>query len=181
MSAPVAEIDEHALERDPAARFQFLAAFIGLTEADRALIRASRPHLQPWMDTLMRAIEGRLLGFSNTARHFHGAAPAMVTVHLRAYVDALLRPREQETLAGYLAQVARAHGPDGGDPVVIVPLVAADALLGFIADQVIGAVAALDLPEARRLDAARAWSKLLWIQADLFHWEASRSAAGRLS
>ncbi|MBK9366486.1 MAG: protoglobin family protein [Deltaproteobacteria bacterium] len=169
-------VDVARLEGDVAYRVAFLTAYVGLTEVDRALIRASRPHLTPWLDALMVAIEGRLLGFSNTARHFDGLPPAMVTVHLRAYVDTILRPRDEAQLAAYLDHVARAHGPDGGDPRIVVPLVEVSGLLAFITDQVIGAVAELDLPVERRFAAARAWSKLLWIQADLFHWDAARRA-----
>ncbi len=169
-------VDEARLEVDPAYRFAFLAAYVGLDERDRALIRASRAQLRPRMPALLEAIRGRLLGWSNTARHFGAAAPAMVTVHLQGYVDMLLRLREDDDLGAYLARVGRAHGPDGGDPAVVVPLVQVDALLGFIADQVLGEVSTLDLPEARRLEAMRAWSKLLWIQADLFHWDAARRA-----
>lgn len=168
------DVDEVRLESDAAYRFGFLAAYIGLDETDRALIRASRVYLQPKMPELLAALQDRLLGWSNTRRHFAGQPPAMVTVHLAAYVDHLLRIRDDDDLSLYLERVAGAHGPTRGDPGVVVPLVQLDGLLGFIADQVIGAVGAMDLPEPRRLGAIRAWSKLLWIQADLFHWEADQ-------
>lgn len=170
-------IDEARLETDAAYRFGYLAAYVGLDETDRALIRASRVYLQPKMPELLAALQDRLLGWSNTRRHFAGQPPKMVTVHLAAYVDALLRIRDDEDLGLYLERVARAHGPTRGDATIVVPMVQLDGLLGFIADQVIGAVGAMDLPEARRLGAIRAWSKLLWIQADLFHWEAGRRGA----
>lgn len=173
-------VDEARLAVDPAYRFAFLAAFVGLTPADRALIRASRAHLEPWMPTLLARLRARLLGFSSTRRHFAGRPPEAVAVHLGAYVDTLLRLRDDEELGRYLAWVAEAHGPEAGDPpvaspTIAVPLVQIGALLGFVADEVTGAVAALDLPETQRLAAIRAWSKLLWIQAEMFQW---RAAAG---
>ena len=68
---------------------------------------------------------------------------------------------------GSLDEVGATHRAHSGSRHVDVPAVQVNALLGFIADQVVRTVVELDLPLRQRVRAIRAFNKLLWIQNDL--------------
>ena len=165
-------VDEARLETDPVYRFAFVRQYVGLSDADLALVRASRALMAPLVPDLLAAVHGRLTGWACTRRHFR--SDELVTVHLRGYVESLLLLRGDEALGPWFARVAGAHRADAGDPAVSVPLVQIDALLGFIADQVIVAITGLALSPERTIAAIRAFSKLLWVQNDMFQWRYAR-------
>ncbi|MCC6524197.1 MAG: hypothetical protein IT373_16170 [Polyangiaceae bacterium] len=167
-------VDEARLETDAAYRFAFVRQYVGLTDEDLALARASRSLMARMVPELLAAVHGRLTGWAATRRHFHD--DALVTVHLRGYVESLLLLRGDDAQALWFERVARAHTPEAGDPMVSVPLVQIDALLGFIADQVIVGIDRLELPPDRKIRAIRAFSKLLWVQNDMFQWLRARRA-----
>lgn len=148
----------------------WVAEFIGLDEQDHALVVGTRPLLEQALPGILEGIQQRLLGSPRTRRHFEldgPADPETVTRHLEHYVNAVVRCTPAE-LEGFLGGVATAHTAERGDPRVSVPLLESTALLGFINAAVLDAVWALRLPELRRQQAARAWTRLLWLQQAAF-------------
>jgi len=163
-------VDEARLERDIAYRFRWLAEFIGLTDRDLRIIRAARPLLTPLIPDLTERIRARMFAWESTRRHFlrdGQVDPAIVGAHLGGYIERLLELAGDDRMGPYLDRVGAVHRRTAGDPTIDVPLVQVDALLGFIADQMIAVIADMSLPETRKIDAIRAFSKLLWIQNDL--------------
>lgn len=163
-------VDEARLETDIVYRFNWLAEFIGLTERDLRIIRAARPLVTPLIPELTERIRARMFAWEATRRHFlrdGQVDPAIVGAHLGGYIERLLALAGDDRMGPYLDRVGAVHRRTAGDPDIEVPLVQMDALLGFIADQMIEVIAEMELPEARTIDAIRAFSKLLWIQNDL--------------
>ena len=68
----------------------------------------------------------------------------------------------------YLDWVGKIHTPKAGSTAVNVPIVQIDALMGFVADAITNTIFSLNLPRIVEIATIRAFSKLLWIQNDLF-------------
>ncbi len=169
--APAPPFDESRLETDPAARYAYLASFIGLTALDLDVIRGARPFLEDRLDRMVEELTGRVVDFEPAARHFRTESGEIdrprITRHLRGYLARLLSEPGGPGFGGYLDGVAGTHRSTGGTSRADVPQVQVNALLGFISDRVVRTVAELELPLRQRLRAIRAFNKLLWIQNDL--------------
>ena len=164
-------IDEDRLEHDAAYRYAYLAEFIGLTELDLVVIRGARVVLEPRLERMVETLTGRVMAFEPAARHFRGPDGAIdragITAHLRGYLIRLLSEPGGPGFGQYLDDVGATHRPRPGARRADVPKVQVNALLGFIADQVVRSVVELELPLRQRIRAIRAFNKLLWIQSDL--------------
>lgn len=164
-------IDETRLEHDLAYRFGYLASFIGLTDRERALVRAARPALRDRLDHIVTQISAAMLARPAMLRHFalDGGSPQaqLLERHLRAWIEGLIAKSREPGLAAWMDRVGAMHRAGAGDPRVDVPRVQMNALLGLLSDLILAEVQALDLPADRRFEIARAFSKLLWIQNDL--------------
>jgi hypothetical protein len=152
---------------DATHRFEAAAAFVGLSDADRKRIRLSRRFLGPMLPQLSQVVARRIVGTPQTRRHFEHDGPAdpeVVSRHLLGWVSGLLAVVASDGLPVFLARVGPAHTPGAGDARVSVPPWQLDAMLGFLGDQIKGAIAETVPDPAQRLAAIRSWDRLLWVQ-----------------
>lgn len=180
-------IDEQRLESDLGYRFRYLAEFMGFDERDIQAIHESAAELAPLVPGLVEAVYEKLHGYDATWRHFLprqsgyegpvaetlselGTEHAQIEFrkrHLTSYFVALVsRPYDQNMVA-YLDMVGKMHTPKAGSKTLDVPLVQMNALMGFVADALTGAILGLGLERTREARTLRAFQKLLWLQSDL--------------
>ncbi|HCP12424.1 MAG TPA: hypothetical protein DIT89_08840 [Planctomycetaceae bacterium] len=186
-------VDEALLERDPVARFEWVAAFIGFDAADQAALLATAPLIAPLVPQLVDAVYERLFSWGNTKRHFlprqsgyTGSIPTDLASlqpghemiqfrkrHLAGYLAALVTRNYDTSMVNYLDHVGAIHTPKAGSPALSVPLVQINALLGFVADAVIQTILSLNLEREVEVRTLRAFNKLLRIQSVLIsrHYE----------
>lgn len=151
-----------------------LAEFVGLTEADAAVIRASAPAVLKHETALTSALYEHFLKFPATARFFLGpdGAPDRARIERRRHsLGRWLRETAQAALthdfAYYLLAVGLSHshrdyGPGGKIPpqfMVAAMSLTQSALAGIFRDE-------LGDPE-RALAAAVAWNKLLLLHLNV--------------
>jgi hypothetical protein len=193
---PMRHIDEPRLEADLPYRFGYLTEFMGFGPDDVAAIHAAAPLVAPAVPGLVDAVYDKLFGYDATKRHFvprqsgyTGPVPDSLEgltqeheqiryrkSHLGAYLKRLVTGAYDEKMVAYLDLVGKMHTPKAGSPQLDVPLVQMNALMGFVADALLAAIAGLPLPEAERVRTLRAFNKLLWLQNDLIvrHYAAGR-------
>jgi Protoglobin len=191
-------IDEGRLESDLAYRFGYLAEFMGFGPDDVAAIHALAPALGPVVPGLVDAVYEKLQGYDATWRHFiprqhryKGALPTSLAEltqdheiiqfrksHLSRYLVQLVTRPYDAKMVGYLDMVGKMHTPKGGSPELDVPLVQMNALLGFVADALTGAILGLGLDRETEVRTLRAFQKLLWLQSDLInrHYQATEAS-----
>jgi hypothetical protein len=136
---------------------------------------------------LVDAVYVKLFRYDATKRHFvprqsgyDGPVPADLRsltadheqikyrkAHLANYLRKLLTASYDDKMIAYLDLVGKIHTPKAGSRELSVPLVQMNALLGFVADALLGAVLGLDLEGPAKRRAVRAVNKLLWVQNDL--------------
>jgi hypothetical protein len=181
------KIDEPRLETDLQYRFQYLAEFIGFNESDVATILGAAKHLAPVVPALVEAVYKKLFTYDATARHFvprqsgyEGETPVrledltpshpMIAFRkdkLARYLAKLVTGPYDAKMATYLDMVGKIHTEKAGSPMLVVPLVQMNALMGFVADALLATLFSLELPQAEKVQAIRSFNKLLWIQNDL--------------
>jgi hypothetical protein len=185
----VQHIDEEKLDQDIAYRFQFLSGFMGFTQDDIAVVHESAEHLAPLVPGLVDAVYDKLFQYDATKRHFvpkqHGfSGPqpenleeldldheqiAFRKKHLSNYLVKLVTSEYDGKLLQYLDWVGKIHTPDAGNAQIVVPLVQINALMGFVNDALIATIQGLEgVPQEKKTHMIRAFTKLLWIQEDLF-------------
>lgn len=182
-------IDEPALETDLGSRFAYLCEFIGFGEGDIAAIHASAESLGPLVPSLVDAVYDKLQEYDATWRHFvprqHGfegsTAESVADLamdsetiefrkqHLGRYLTKLVTAPYDDNLVAYLDRVGAMHTPGQGSPVINVPLVQMNALMGFVADAFVNTIMSLGLPRDAEITTLRAFTKLLWLQNDLIN------------
>lgn len=194
-------VDEPRLESDLNYRFDYLAGFMGFTEADIAAIHAAGPLLAPKVPYLVDAVYAQLRKQDATWRHFlppqEGYAGRLAgslaelepnheviefrKKHLARYFTKLVTQPYDQKLVTYLDFVGRIHTPHAGSEQVNVPLVQMNALMGFVADALLTTVLELGFEPARERATLRAVNKLLWLQNDLInrHYQALPAASSR--
>lgn len=194
MATNVYQISEERLERDVVYRVDFLRKFMGFSDEDIALIQDAGPVLAPRVPEIVDAVYHRLFAFDLTRRHFvarqHGYEGAVPTsdsdlnadheqvkfrkMHLQAYFVKLVSQPFDSKMLLFLDWVGRIHTAQAGNPAIYVPMVQVNALFGFVHDALTIVLQGAHLPQPRRDGMVRAFSKLLWIQADLFmrHYQA---------
>lgn len=180
-------IDESKLEEDLGYRFGYVSKFMNFGQEDIDAIHGAASHLAPLVPTLVDAVYEHLFSFDATKRHFvprqdgyDGDVPtdleslsldhpmvAFRKQHLGRYLERLVtRPYDGDMLK-YLDLVGKIHTPDAGSKELAVPLVQMNALMGFVADALIGTIMGLGLDHDTETTTVRAFSKLLWLQNDL--------------
>lgn len=196
-------IDEARLESDLGYRFGYLAEFVGFGAEDVEAIHAAAPLLAPLVPTLVDAVYEKLHGYDATWRHFlprqHGyegdvpdrledltmdhAQIRFRKGHLGRYLEALVTRPYDAKMVSYLDAVGKMHTPRAGSPLLDVPLVQMNALLGFVADALTATILGLGLPREQEVRAVRAFGKLLWLQNDLInrHYAAEAEPAGAVA
>lgn len=188
MAKTVERIDEARLEQDVAYRVEFLGKFMGFGAEDITLIHESAAYLAPVVPALVDAVYDKLFSFDATKRHFvprqhgfEGNTPANLDAldldheqiafrkkHLSGYLVKLVTTPYDGKMLQYLDWVGRIHTAKAGNPEIVIPIVQIDALFGFVNDALIATIQGLDAPQAKKDAMVRAFTKLLWIQADLF-------------
>jgi hypothetical protein len=186
-TAELQHIDEPRLERDLGYRFGYLADFIGFGPEDVAVIHDMAACLAPLVPALVDAVYVKLFSYDATKRHFvprqfgfDGTVPQSLEdlsldheqirfrkSHLGAYLRRLVTAEYDPKLVGYLDFVGKIHTPKAGSETINVPLVQMNALMGFVADALLGTILGLDLDRETKTRAVRAFNKLLWLQNDL--------------
>jgi hypothetical protein len=194
----VRKIDEARLEKDLTYRFEYLAEFIGLGEADIHAIHGAAPSLAPLVPKLVDAVYDQLASYDATWRHFvpqqHGyEGPVAENVeslqmedeviqyrkqHLARYLTALVTKEYGPQMILYLDMVGAMHTPAKGNQALHVPLVQMNALLGFVADALVATICSLELNSDTRTSTIRAFTKLLWLQNDLINRHYTRPLKG---
>ena len=189
MTNQIEHIDEQKLETDVPYRVGFLGKFMGFGETDVALLHQAAQHLAPLVPALVDAVYDKLFSFDATKRHFvprehgfEGAAPASLDAleldheqiafrknHLIAYLVKLVTSPYDGKMLQYLDWVGKMHTSKAGNPELLVPLVQIDALFGFVNDALIATLQSLDIEQEKKDAMVRTFTKLLWIQADLFN------------
>ena len=185
---PAEHIDEPRLETDLAYRFGFLTKFMGFGEGDIALIHEAAKYLAPVVPALVDAVYDNLFKFDATKRHFvpqqhgfAGKAPADLAEltltheqiafrkqHLANYLVKLVTTPYDGKMLNYLDWVGKIHTAKAGNPAIVIPLVQINALFGFVNDALIGTIQGLDAPQGKKDAMVRSFTKLLWLQSDLF-------------
>lgn len=192
-------VDEARLESDLGYRFQYVSQFMGFGPNDVAAIHAAAPALEPLVSALVDAVYEQLRRYDATWRHFvpaqqgyEGSLAASVAAlepdhevirfrkkHLGRYLTKLVSQPYDAKMVEYLDFVGKMHTNRAGSPLVNVPLVQMNALLGFVADALTAAIHSLKLERDREIAAIRAFNKLLWLQNDLInrHYLPERKSA----
>ncbi len=188
MAANVQKIDEAKLNDDLAYHFEFVAGFMGFGEEDIKLIHASAEHLAPVVPTLVDAVYDKLFSYDITMKHFvpkqhgfEGSAPANLEElsldheqiafrkkHLSNYLVKLVTTPYDGKMLQYLDWVGKIHTPKAGNPEINIPVVQIMALFGFVNDALIATIGGLDIDAEQKTALSRSFTKLLWIQSDLF-------------
>jgi hypothetical protein len=180
-------IDEPRLENDLGYRVGYLTAFMGFGPDDIAAIHAAASHLAPVVPALVDAVYVKLFTYDATKRHFvprqfgyEGATPVNLETltldheqiqfrkkHLTNYLVKLVTAPYDAKMLQYLDFVGRIHTPKAGSKEINVPLVQMNALMGFVADAILGSILSLPLEPEEKAHTLRAFNKLLWLQNDL--------------
>ncbi len=182
-------IDESRLETDVAYRFEFLAGFMDFGEADIAAVHESATHLAPIVPALVDAVYDKLFSYDATKRHFvprqhgfEGDTPETLEAltldheqiafrksHLSNYLVKLVSSPYDGKMLQYLDWVGKIHTPKAGNSGIVIPIVQIMALFGFVNDALIATIQGLDgVSQEKKTEMIRAFTKLLWIQSDLF-------------
>ncbi len=189
-------IDETRLENDLAYRFEYLAGFMGFSEADIAAIHDSAAYLAPVVPSLVDAVYDKLFQYDATWRHFvprqHGYEGSVVEdveslqmsdeviqfrkQHLGRYLTTLVSKPYDAKMVGYLDFVGAMHTPGTGSQKIDVPLVQMNALMGFVADALVATILGLGLEPEVQERTLRAFNKLLWLQNDLINRHYAKQA-----
>lgn len=187
MASEIKHIDESRLESDLEYRFQYLCEFMGFGAEDIKAIHGSAPLLAPLVDAIVDAVYVKLFQYDATKRHFvprqhgyEGNVPQNLDelrldheqikfrkAHLGGYLKKLVTAPYDAKLVTYLDMVGKMHTPKAGAAHINVPLVQMNALMGFVADALLGIIMSADLPLEQRVATAKAFNKLLWLQNDL--------------
>ena len=182
-------IDEARLESDVAYRFGYVSEFMGFNDQDIQAIHGAAEHLAPVVPALVDAVYDKLQQYDCTWRHFvpkqagfegdlnakdvedlrmDDPQIAFRKKHLQQYLEKLVTAPYDAKMVMYLDTVGKIHTAKAGNPAIVVPMVQINALMGFVSDALMATIMGLEIPESTKTAAVRAFTKLLWIQNDLF-------------
>ncbi len=180
-------INEARLETDLGYRFGYVSEFCEFGQEDIDAVHGAAEHIAPLVPALVDAVYVKLFQYDATKRHFlprqtgyEGEVPVSLEDltpdhemikfrkhHLGRYLTALVQRPYDGKMIEYLDMVGKIHTPKAGSKNLVVPLVQMNALMGFVADALFGAIFSLNLPAEITSRTVRAFNKLLWIQYDL--------------
>ena len=153
-----------------------MADFVGLTDADLALIRASAPALLPRADELAAAVYERFLAYPATARYF---------LHRDGAVNETRLARRKHSLARWLRNsiefqiddqfpvfllavgVVHSNPPLPAGRHGSVPARFMTGTIAFIQSEISAALAQEISDPALAMQTAIAWNKMLMLQLDV--------------
>ena len=157
-------------------RMRQMADFVGLTDADLALIRASAPALLPRADELAAAVYERFLAYPATARYF---------LHRDGAVNETRLARRKHSLARWLRNsiefqiddqfpvfllavgVVHSNPPLPAGRHGSVPARFMTGTISFIQSEISAALAQEISDPAVAMQTAIAWNKMLMLQLDV--------------
>lgn len=157
-------------------RMRQMADFVGLTDADLALIRASAPALLPRADALAAAVYERFLAYPATARYF---------LHRDGAVNETRLARRKHSLARWLRNsiefqiddqfpvfllavgVVHSNPPLPAGRHGSVPARFMTGTISFIQSEISAALAQEISDPALAMQTAIAWNKMLMLQLDV--------------
>lgn len=188
IASTLRRIDEEKLETDLAYRMQFVMEFMDFGERDIDAIHAAAPVIAPLVDGLVDAVYVKLFTYDATKRHFvqrndgfNGEAPTGIDAltmdhaqiqfrkqHLKNYLVKLVTAPYDGKMLGYLDFVGKIHTSAAGSRDLQIPLIQVNALMGFVSTALTTAILGLELDAETKRDTVAAFTKLLWIQNDLF-------------
>jgi hypothetical protein len=183
----VKHIDEVKLETDTTYRFQYMTEFVGFGEAEIKVVLGAAALLAPVVPSLVNAVYDKLFSYDVTKKHFmpkqfgyDGVVPTdlnelnhdhpMIKFRkekLTRYLVKLVSGPYDGKMIDYLDMVGRIHTPMAGARSISIPLIQMNALMGFVSDAITATIMTLQIPDADKVLALRAFNKLLWIQNDL--------------
>ncbi|KAI8807297.1 Protoglobin-domain-containing protein [Cladochytrium replicatum] len=195
-SAP-RHVEREKLYTDAMYRHQYVTAFIDFGEADVAAIKASAKYIGPLLPAIVDAVYDRLFAFDITKAHFtkkqneqfdatenrdkivddlsklnlEADAVAIRKGHLTRYLKKLVTADYADpAFFAYLDRVGWIHLKNPAKKSTInVEYVHINALFGWLHGFVASTVAKIDeIDNETKAAVLGAWSKLLWIQNDLF-------------
>lgn len=179
---------ENRLEQDAVFRFNYVAEVIGLGDDDFAVLREFHDAIEPCLEAIVKRVYEKMFNSATMKRHFvpkhhgfEGAAPESLDKvslnhsqilfrrkKLKEYFAKLSTAAGDETFAVLLDVIGHIHTPHKGSPTLAVPIVQITALLGFIDDQFSHVISKLKLKLAERVKLQRAYSKIFWVQNNMF-------------
>ncbi|MCA8962751.1 MAG: protoglobin family protein [Planctomycetes bacterium] len=182
------KVDAGKLSQDLGYRFEYVSGFMGFGEEDVRAIHDAAAHLAPLVPTLVDAVYDRLFSYDITKAFFaqpqHGYEGETVAhedeltldhpqvafrkQHLANYLVRLVTKPYDESMLKYLDAVGGMHTPNLGNAELVVPIVHVNALFGFVNSALIATLASLDIGAEDKVRMQSAFTKLLWIQNDLF-------------
>ena len=176
-------------------RLSYTLSFLSFRPSCSASNNAAAPYIAPQIPTVLDAVYSKLLSYDITAASFLPPTQAsensdtktptelsLTHAHilrqktfLKAYLLKIASNKDWSPNASiwtYMDKVAFMHTGvqrGGKRPELRVEYMQLGLLLGYVADIVTEAVMGVeDLDVQTRTDVVRAWSKVLWIQNDLF-------------
>lgn len=181
--------EQDRLDTDLKYRFDYLCKFMNFGEKDIAVIKGSASAIAPLVPTIVNAVYDKLFQFDITMAYFteknHGFDGNVeknvkeIDVYnsaqikfrkdmLSKYLVKLVTAQYDIHFVKYLDWVGKIHTNKAGAKSINVEYVHCNALFGFVHDYLLTAIAGLGLPHDDMTAAISAFTKLLWIQNDLF-------------
>ncbi len=189
VATSITEPCESTLESDPAYRFNYVAEVVGLSSSDFDILHRNREVTKPLLSSIVDRVYEKMFQFFPMKRHFleqhhgfYGHAPESIEqltleheqtkfrkMKLEEYFTKLSTAPPDDTFAILLDMIARIHTPHQGNQSLAIPIVQLAALLGFVNDQFTLEISKLDALSAdQRTELQRAYSKLFWVQNNMF-------------
>ncbi|KAJ3123764.1 hypothetical protein HK098_001651 [Nowakowskiella sp. JEL0407] len=182
-------IERDNLYTDLLYRFTYVSSFIGFDETDTKAIKNAAGHLAPLVPAVVDAVYAKLFSFDITKKVFatkmdqyNGKVINDVSQltqtseqikfrkeHLGKYLVKLVTAEYDAKMVAYLDKVALIHlKSDIKETKINVEYIHVNALMGYVETILIGAISDLPLDAETKKTTLIAFSKLLWIQNDLF-------------
>ncbi|KAJ1562220.1 hypothetical protein HK096_000913 [Nowakowskiella sp. JEL0078] len=185
----IQNIERDRLYTDLVYRFNYVAGFIGFGEDDNKSIHDSAALLAPLVPSVVDAVYDKLFSYDITKKVFatrmdqfkgkviEDANRLTLTSdqikfrkgHLSKYLVKLVTADYDEKFIKYLDKVALIHlKSDIKETLINVEYIHINALMGYVESVLLGAISDLPLSAEVKKATIVAFSKLLWIQNDLF-------------
>mmetsp|Transcript_7542 Transcript_7542/g.28340 ORF Transcript_7542/g.28340 Transcript_7542/m.28340 type:complete len:237 (-) Transcript_7542:2755-3465(-) len=181
-------VDKTKLYTDLMYRFQIVSQFIGFDETDIKTIKSCKDAIAPLVGAVVDAVYTKLFQYDATRVYFtrrnKGFAGKLDTLEeldhnspqikyrkefLSRYLVKLVTAEYDEEFVKYLDYVAHMHTKhEGRGKSLDVPYVWMNSLMGYVHDILNNAIMDLGLDHDTEKQVVRSFSKLLWIQNDLF-------------
>ena len=182
-------IDAQKLDTDLMYRFQYQCKFMNFTQEDIDVIKGSASAIAPLVPLVVDSVYAKLYNFDVTMEYFvkrnegfkgkveedvkeidlkNSAQIKFRKEMLSKYLVKLVTADYDENFVKYLDWVGKIHTNKAGSKSINVEYVHVNALFGFVHDFLLQAICGLGLDKESEKKAISAFTKLLWIQNDLF-------------